>query len=664
MSVANEVSHYRDEPGSSCKPVAIIGVSCFLPGANTPEEFWSKVLKSVNSTREIPVSRFDWKPYYSQNWKSGKIDSRWGCFLDSINFNPLLFGIPPKSLASISASQIVALEASRLALFDAGYANVVKNSNNMAVVIGASTTADLYHRFVADSLYNSQLPPSVDCIPDEWTSDTYPGILVNVIAGRIANRFNCTGLNFTVDAACASSLAALRIGMQELRAGNSDLVIAGAVDLDQTLYSYQAFSSVRALSRTGKCRPFDQDADGTVLSEGAVIMVLKRLEDAVRDGDKIYACIRSIESASDGRGLSLTAPNPKGQNLAITRAFLQAGINPNRMTLYEAHGTGTVLGDKTELATLRSILSTAKQGSCTISATKDTLGHTKACAGMVGVLKMALSLYHDILPPMAGIERPLPGLNEKSSPISYLQAPQPWVDADGNAKIGGVSAFGFGGINYHAVMESAPTFEARASRPIQSWPYELQGQDETETSWVIVDGRIKQKNGYRTNGVTEIDSDTTPHTRMYPRVFPNGDSGLSSSTFEDSMLYHNTSTIDIQGASPDFAEGAGDNVAEIEGMRTQDAPYSDLVELVICAIASVTGYPRASITSAANISADLGVDSLGRVEILELIQESGDSRTAGWVDNHFDKLRLCETVSDLTRTIDEGLSMDRGGHDL
>jgi acyl transferase domain-containing protein len=659
MAVANEPKHYGEEPVTTCKPVAIVGVSCFLPDANTPGEFWSNVLNSVNSTREIPVSRFDWKPYFSQNWKSGKIDSRWGCFLDPINFNPLLYGIPPKSLASISASQIVALEASRLALSDAGYANVVKNSNNMAVVIGASTTADLYHRFVADSLYNSQESPCVDCTPDEWTSDTYPGILVNVIAGRIANRFNCTGLNFTVDAACASSLAALRIGMQELRAGNSDLVIAGAVDLDQTLYSYQAFSSVRALSRTGKCRPFDQDADGTVLSEGAVIMVLKRLEDAARDGDKIYASIRSIESASDGRGMSLTAPNPQGQNLAITRAFLRAGLNPNRMTLYEAHGTGTVLGDKTELATLRSILSAAKEGSCTISATKGTLGHTKACAGMVGVLKMALSLYHDVLPPLAGIERPLPGLNDKSSPISYLQAPQPWVDPDGNAKIGGVSAFGFGGINYHAVMESAPISETRSNRITQTWPYELQNQEDAETSWVIADGRLKQRNGCRTNGATEIGSDTTPFPRPNPLVFPNDGSRVSSSPLEDSMP-----TIDIQGTSSDFAEFADETVAEMRGMRMQDTRFSELMELVICAIASVTGYPRASITSAANISADLGVDSLGRVEILELIQERGDPRTADWVDNHFDKLRLCETVSDLTSTIAEGLSRDQVGHEL
>src|SRR5579863_642170 len=192
-------SNVRTGPG---RPVAIIGLSCFLPGALSHENFWTNTLRNVNFIQEIPISRFDWRPHYSERWESGKIDSKWGCFLDEIPFNPLLFGIRPKSLPSISASQIVALEASRVALIDAGYGDIVTSPNNTAVVFGASTTADLYHRFVASSVFDSDISSVSDCVYDQWTSDTYPGLLVNVISGRIANRFNCNGLNFTVDAAC------------------------------------------------------------------------------------------------------------------------------------------------------------------------------------------------------------------------------------------------------------------------------------------------------------------------------------------------------------------------------------------------------------------------------------------------------------------------------
>jgi acyl transferase domain-containing protein len=661
----NDRNLNSDNHAGTLKPVAIVGISCFLPSAQTPDKFWSNTLQNIDCSREIPLSRFDWRPYYSERWKSGLIDSRWGCFVDPISFNPLLFGIPPNSLPSISASQVLALEASRLALCDAGYSSVVAQANNAAVVFGASTTADLYHRFVANSIFDPDLPSRADRLFSEWTSDTYPGILVNVISGRIANRFNCTGLNFTVDAACASSLAALRIAMQELHAGNSDLAIAGAIDLDQTLYSYQAFSSARALSPTGRCRPFDERANGTVLSEGVVVLILKRLEDALQHGDKIYACIRSVESASDGRGLSLTAPNSTGQQLAITKAFRRAGVHPNQMTLYEAHGTGTVLGDKTELATLRSILRTAGRASCTISSAKGAIGHTKACAGMVGILKTALALYHGVLPPMLGTEEALPELKEASSPLCFLREPQPWVETKGGTRIAGVSAFGFGGINYHAVMEAPPHSPSHYRPHIDSWPHGLRSSD---TTWVVQDGHVEQTAGVQISGslISECEPITRPvNSDVPPATEPHTIPSITLRKEAPSEQFPSTQYRSSDRASakaspiePCTTRAHTQNRHSSGDVKTQELHkecYATLTDLITSTITRITGYPRTSISPTANISADLGIDSLGMVEILESIGESADSAVADYINRDFDNLCDCDTVSDLLAQIEFGI---------
>ena len=319
----------RTRPSRAPAParVAIVGASSLLPGAQDPESFWRNLLDKVDSITEIPPSRWDWRLYYDPDPKAqDKIYSKWGGFLQELPFDPVGFGIPPRSLRAISPIQLLALEAARRAFEDAGYGDGDFDRTNTAVILGISSMADLEQFYITrgtlgvcqdrvDLAALGRLP--------EWSEESFAGILTNVVAGRIANRFDLGGANFVVDAACASSLAALDLAVRELRDGRSDLVLVGGIELDQTPHAYLCFSKTRALSPSGRARVFDRQADGIVISEGLVMLVLKRLEDAHRDGDRIYAVIQATASSDDGRGQGLTAPKSGGQRLARARALIQ-----------------------------------------------------------------------------------------------------------------------------------------------------------------------------------------------------------------------------------------------------------------------------------------------------------------------------------------------------
>jgi 3-oxoacyl-(acyl-carrier-protein) synthase/NAD(P)H-dependent flavin oxidoreductase YrpB (nitropropane dioxygenase family) len=340
---AQEVSQPSD--------IAIIGISALLPKASDQEQFWENILKKVDAITEIPASRWDWRLYYDPDRNvRDKIYSKWGGFLDDVPFDPMRFGIPPKSLKSIEPLQLLTLEGVRQALDDAGLAEGDFDREQTSVILGAGGGAgDLAQQYAA----RCEIPRCVDAPSEEvwdrlpeWTEESFPGVLLNVIAGRVANRFDLGGSNFTVDAACASSLAAIDLAVKELESGRSNLVIAGGVDSVQSPMTYMCFSKTQALSPRGRSRTFDKSADGIAISEGIAILVLKRLADAERDGDRIYAVIKSVAGSSDGKALGMTAPLPAGQMRAVKRAYTKAGFSPNTLGLYEAHGTGTVAGDR------------------------------------------------------------------------------------------------------------------------------------------------------------------------------------------------------------------------------------------------------------------------------------------------------------------------------
>ncbi|MEO8755361.1 MAG: acyltransferase domain-containing protein, partial [Casimicrobiaceae bacterium] len=287
------------------------------------------------------------------------------------------------------------------------------------------------------------------------------------------------GSNYTVDAACASSLAAIDMACKELATGTSNMVICGGADLHNGIGDYLAFSSVHALSPTGQCRTFDANADGIALGEGVAALVLKRLADAERDGDRIYAVIKGVGGGSDGKSLGLTAPRAQGQARTLARAYARAGVDARDVGLVEAHGTGTVVGDRTELETLNQFFASAGAlpASIALGSVKSQIGHTKCTAGLAGVIKGALSLHHRVLPPTLNIMQPNPGWTPLS-PFTLSDTARPWA---GRARKAGVSAFGFGGTNFHVVLAEHEPGGAQSGLP--NWPAELflfRGSDRAE----------------------------------------------------------------------------------------------------------------------------------------------------------------------------------------
>ncbi len=441
--------------------VAIVGMACLLPGAPGLRSFWRNILGKVDAITEIPGDRWDWRRYFDDKPRArDRIYSRWGGFLDETPFDPMRYGMPPSSLASIEPLQLLTLEVSRAALQDAGYLDRPFDRRHTSVILGAGGgVSDLGALYAFRSLLPSfiQDPPEaiLKRLP-EWTEDSFPGILLNVAAGRVANRFDLGGLNCTIDAACASSLAAVYMASKELETGASDMVIVGGADTAQNPFMYLCFSQTGAHSGSGRCRTFDEGADGIAISEGIAVMVMKRLADAERDGDRIYAVLKAIAASSDGRDRGLTAPRPEGQALALERAYRQAGFSPATVGLIEAHGTGTVAGDQAEVTTLRRVFESAGAGrhDCAIGSVKSMIGHTKCTAGVAGMIKATLALHHRLLPPTLHVESPNRKASFADSPLYVNSEVRPWIRTDPDRpRRAGVSAFGFGGTNFHAVLE-------------------------------------------------------------------------------------------------------------------------------------------------------------------------------------------------------------------
>ena len=469
--------------------IAVIGLACFYPNAGGLWPFWENILHKRQAVTEIPPSHWDWRLYYDPDPRAkDKSISKWGGFLADVPFDPLRFGITPKSIPNIEPLQLMLLEAVRQALADAGYAErdfprertaailgIGGGGMPLSVAYGFRSCMPLMDTIPGIDLKGSEVVAKGTGILPEWTEDSFPGILLNVAAGRVANRFDLGGPNMAIDAACGSSLAAVYAGIRELTVGTSDMAIVMGADTVQTPYAYVAFSKTHALSPRGRCRPFDAEADGIALSEGIGVAILKRLSDAERDGDRIYAVIRGIGASSDGRAKGLTAPRAEGQMLALTRAYAQARISPARVGLVEAHGTGTVVGDQTEALALGQLYREAggKPQSCALGSVKSMIGHSKCAAGLAGLIKVAMALHHKVLPPTL-VEKPNPRANFEGGPLYLNRDARPWIHGGEQPRVAGVSAFGFGGTNFHAVLEEyTGDFLNRPESGLRTWPAEL-----------------------------------------------------------------------------------------------------------------------------------------------------------------------------------------------
>jgi acyl transferase domain-containing protein/NAD(P)H-dependent flavin oxidoreductase YrpB (nitropropane dioxygenase family)/short-subunit dehydrogenase len=487
---ARILSGQRDAKPSD---IAVIGVSCIFPKADGIQSYWQNILDKVNAVEEISDERFNVDLYFDPDRRArDKIYSRWGGFLDDVVFDPVRYGMPPNSVRSIEPMQLLTLDLARQALEDAGYHDRKFDRERTSVVVGTSggggelgvgycfrsLMPEYLHRAGATEDDTRKLIDRISPGLPEWTEDSFAGLLGNVAAGRVANRLDLGGTNYVVDAACATSLAAVRLAMNELETRSSDLVIVAGADTNQTAFSYLCFSKTQALSPTGQCRTFDETADGIVISEGFGVAILKRLDDAIQDGDKIYAVLKSVGASSDGKDKSLTAPCPAGQVRAIDRAYRKAGIQAETVGLIEAHGTGTVVGDRSEIESLTKYFKStgADTGMCALGSVKSMIGHTKCTAGIAGLLKAVLAVHHKVLPPMTGVTKPNSKANFSDSPFYLNMEARPWVRRlDGAPRRAGVNAFGFGGTNFHAIVEE---YEAREEMlperdAVAVWPAEL-----------------------------------------------------------------------------------------------------------------------------------------------------------------------------------------------
>ncbi len=451
--------------------IAIVGMSCIFPKAPNLRQYWQNILGRLDCIREIDPARWDANTFFDEDRLArDKIYSKWGGFLESMRFDPVKWKIPPASLMSIDPIQLMSLEVANQAMIDAGWDQREFPKESTGCIFACAGSHDVGGDYAFRTMLQHYLPRVKDLTPEmkqqitddinatlpEWSEDSFPGFLMNVIAGRIANRFDLGGPNYVVDAACAASLAALHASMGQLRLGTVDAMIVGAADGTNNPFCYMSFAKTHALSPRGKSRPFDNSADGIALGEGIAALVLRRLPDAERDGDKIYAVIKGIGASSDGRNRSMTAPHPPGQILAMKRAYEDADVPAATISLVEAHGTGTAVGDSTEITSLHSLFSqaTSDEQYAAVGSVKSMIGHTKTCAGLASLVKTALALHHRVLPPTLNVEKPNEKVDFRHSPFYVNTETRPWFDELGeHPRRAGVSAFGFGGTNFHVVME-------------------------------------------------------------------------------------------------------------------------------------------------------------------------------------------------------------------
>jgi polyketide-type polyunsaturated fatty acid synthase PfaA len=454
--------------------IAVVGLASLLPGSDDLAGFWRCLIEARDCFSDVPEQHWRIDDYFDPVPRAkDKTYGRRGGFLPPQPFDALAFGIPPSSLPSTDVAQLLALLIAQRCLADADNGPTARfDRSRTSVILGAAATTALVAHMSGRmarpmwreglrklGMEEEQLERACDAIADQfvpWQETTFPGLLGNVIAGRVANRFDLGGTNCALDAACASSLAAVAMAVGELQSGRADTVLTGGVDALNDVLMFLCFSQTQALSLSGDCRPFSHDADGTMLGEGLAMLALRRLEDAERDGHRIYALLRGIGTSSDGRSKSVYAPRPAGQMLALRRAYADAGYGPETVELLEAHGTGTVAGDAAEFAALNQVFAEAapdRHQWCALGSVKSQIGHTKAAAGAASLVKAVLALHHRILPPTIKVERPNPAMELAVSPFYLNAAPRPWFSSRTHPRRASVSSFGFGGSNFHVALE-------------------------------------------------------------------------------------------------------------------------------------------------------------------------------------------------------------------
>ncbi|MDT5284518.1 MAG: hypothetical protein QOJ20_5713, partial [Mycobacterium sp.] len=427
------------------EPIAIVAVSCRFPGAPDPEAFWEVLSGGVDAIREVPEDRYDIDEFYDPDPETpGKTYTRFGGFLDGIDgFDPEFFGISPREAVWIEPQQRLMLEMAWEGLERAGFSPGALRGSRTGIFVGVA--ANEYAHLLSSE--------SIDKIEPYFIT----GNALNAISGRVAFALGLEGPAVAVDTACSSALVAVHQACQALHSGDCDMALAGGVNVLLSPVTVVAASRARMLSPVGRCKTFDASADGYVRSEGCGILVLKRLSDAVRDGDRVCAVISSSAVNQDGASSGLTVPNGGAQQRLIGAALARAGLAGGDVDYLEAHGTGTPLGDPIEVQAAAAAYGASRVADrpLLMGSVKTNIGHLESASGAAGLIKVVLSLQHEVLPQSLHFEKPSPHIPWDSLPVRVVDKAIPW-HANGRPRRAGVSSFGFTGTNAHVLIEEAP----------------------------------------------------------------------------------------------------------------------------------------------------------------------------------------------------------------
>jgi len=434
------------EPASGGESIAIVGIGCRFPGASGLDEFWTLLHNGVDSITEIPRERWNVDAVFDPlPGTTAKMSTRWGGFLTGVDrFDPHFFGISPREAAAMDPQQRVLLEVTWEALEHAGQApdRLAGSRTGVFIGIGGFDYSNVIIRYKDHlKILNAYM----------GTGNAH-----SISANRISYLLDLRGPSVAVDTACSSSLVAIHMACESLRSSESDMAIAGAVNLILSPEVTIAFSHARMMASDGRCKTFDAKADGYVRSEGCGAVILKRLSDAVRDRDNILAVIRGTAVNQDGRTAGIAAPNASAQQAVMLEALEKAKLQPSDLTYFEAHGTGTSIGDPIELEAVKSVLGKPAPGAppCLVGSVKANIGHSENASGMAGLAKVLASLQHDEIPAQLHFTKLNPRISLAGTRISIPTTPQPWPREP--HRFAGISSFGFGGTNAHIVIEDAP----------------------------------------------------------------------------------------------------------------------------------------------------------------------------------------------------------------
>lgn len=447
---------------SQSEPIAIVGMSCRFPGGKDLESFWQVLRDSVDATTEVPSSRWDTDAYYDPNPETpGKMYVRRGGFLDCVEeFDAEFFGISPREAMSLDPQQRLLLEVCWEALENAAQAPEKLNGSLTGVFVGMCN--------------NDYAQLEAFCAPSNIDVYTATGsINFGVGAGRLAYILGLHGPTLTVDTSCSSSLVSVHLACQSLRSGECHLALAGGVNLMLSPIATIAMSKVKALAADGRCKTFDAAADGYGRGEGCGMIVLKRLSDAVADGDRILALIPGTAINHDGRSSGLTVPNSLSQQKVIRAALKNAKIEPTEISYVEVHGTGTALGDPIEIQTLKAVFGKehTEAQPLMIGSVKTNIGHLEPAAGIAGLIKVVLAMQHKEIPTHLHFKRLNPHISLEGTCLKIPTEQTPWPVAAGQRRLAGVSAFSMSGTNAHMIVEEAPA--RKLERPLIERPIHL-----------------------------------------------------------------------------------------------------------------------------------------------------------------------------------------------